>query len=111
MTTTINISLPNDMYDDAKKVLVSKRYSSISELIRDSLRKTLYSNITVNGFTEEFENEVLRAEKEPEENDIVLSTEKEMRDFFRDLKLPLRYNKNKKRSINGQSKSRIFEQV
>lgn len=72
------------MYDDAKKLLVSKRYTSISELIRDSLRKTLYPNITVNGFTEEFENEVLAAEKEPDHGK-TWKTEEDIDKYFRSL--------------------------
>lgn len=73
------------MYDDAKKLLVSKRYTSISELIRDSLRKTLYPNITINGFTEEFENEVLAAENEPRNKNLVWKTEEDIDKYFRNL--------------------------
>ena len=64
MMTTINISLPTSMYDDIKKVLAQKGYSSVSELVRDSLRDILYPTTTVNGFTPEFEQSVLDAEKE-----------------------------------------------
>lgn len=58
--TTINISLPKDMLEAAKKVVKSKHYASISELMRDALRKELKrQEITENGFTREFEDQVL----------------------------------------------------
>lgn len=88
MLTTINISLPQDMYKDAKKALISKRYSSVSELIRDALRKSLYGDLTENGFTKEFEDQVLASAAEPRKNDIKLKTDKEVEDYFRYLKVP-----------------------
>ncbi len=91
MLTTINISLPKAMYEDAKRVLAVKRYSSVSELIRDALRKTLYGEITANGFTSGFEGEVLASAAEPSKNDIKLSTDKEVGDYFKHLKIPKRY--------------------
>ncbi len=71
MTTTINISLPKSMYQDAKRLLARRGYASISELIRDTLRNELYPRVTENGFTPEFEERVLKASAEPVENDIV----------------------------------------
>ncbi len=65
MITTINISLPGTMYADAKKVVAKNKYASISELFRDALRRLLYPNLTVNGFTPEFEEEVLRRANDP----------------------------------------------
>lgn len=82
MLTTINISLPVDMYKDAKRALIAKRYSSVSELIRDALRKTLYGEITENGFTKKFEDLVIEASREPEKNDIVFKSEQDFRAYF-----------------------------
>lgn len=82
MLTTINISLPTNMYKDAKKALTAKRYSSVSELIRDALRRTLYAETTDNGFTKEFEDYVLRSAAEPQEKDIVFKTEEELQNYF-----------------------------
>lgn len=65
MSTTINISLPKNLYIDAQKAVADKGYSSISELFRDALRRLLYPGLTENGFTPEFEAEVLRREKDP----------------------------------------------
>ena len=62
---TVNISIPNNMYNDAKKILAKKGYASLSEFIRDSLRKAVYPNVIENGFTPEFEDIVLEAAKEP----------------------------------------------
>ena len=69
-TMTINISMPKPLYADAKRAVAKRRYVSISELVRDAVRRVLYPGLTVNGFTPEFEAEVLRREKEPVENDI-----------------------------------------
>ena len=88
MLTTINISLPKSMYKDAKVMVTKRGYSSVSELIRDTLRNLLYPNVTENGFTKEFEDQVLEAAKEPVKNDIVLKTDKEIRDYYLHLKLP-----------------------
>lgn len=88
MITTINISLPKSLYEDTKVMVAKRGYSSVSELIRDTLRKLLYPNITENGFTKEFEDQVLEAAKEPIKNDVVLKTDKEIRDYFLHLKKP-----------------------
>ncbi|CAN5146159.1 hypothetical protein BH11PAT1_BH11PAT1_7700 [soil metagenome] len=85
---TINISLPKGMYEDVKKTVKKKEYTSVSELIRDSLRKMLYPELTVNGFTKEFEDEVLRSAAEPIENDYVLETDEDIDNYFRHLILP-----------------------
>lgn len=70
------------MYQDAKKLLAEKGYASISELIRDVLRKEIYSNkLTVNGFTEEFENEILKATAEPDDGK-VWETEEDIDRYF-----------------------------
>lgn len=70
MTTTINISLPKSLLDDVKKMLSARGYSSVSELVREALRDMVYPNLTENGFTPEFEEEVLRRAAESTENDI-----------------------------------------
>lgn len=68
--STINISLPVNMYNDAKMAVGLRGYASISELIRDALRDVLYPEVTENGFTPEFEEEVLQAASEPIENSV-----------------------------------------
>lgn len=85
-STTVNISLPTTMYEDAKRHVKRRGYASVSELIRDAVREWLYPRITVNGFTPEFEKQVLAAEKEPLENDVVLTSDKAIRDYFRNPK-------------------------
>src|SRR3989338_6855624 len=91
---TVNISIPNNMYNDAKKILAKRGYASLIELIRDTLRKAIYPNITENGFTPEFEAMVLEAAKEPVEK----SKEWEGKGSFVDFVL----NKGK----NGKNKPR-----
>jgi len=68
---TINISLPTAMYKDAKGALKKRGYASISELIRAALRGMLYPRVTENGFTPEFEEEVLRADREANAGNVV----------------------------------------
>lgn len=70
ITKTINISLPESMLSDAKKALSLRGYASISEFIRDALRDVLYPKLTENGFTPEFEKEILEAAKEPIEDSV-----------------------------------------
>lgn len=81
MTSTINISLPKSMYLDAKKVLNKRGYTSISEFIRDALREKLYPNLTENGFTPEFEAEVLQSANEPIENSVEWDGKTDFNDF------------------------------
>jgi len=84
---TINISLPQAMYEDAKKMLAKKHYATISELIRDALRKLLYQGITENGFTNEFEDFILQASNESQKKDIVLETEEDIKNYFTNLEI------------------------
>ena len=54
------------MYADMKKALVKRRYTSVSELIRSHPYGLYPSKVTVNGFTPEFEEQVLAASIIPE---------------------------------------------
>lgn len=97
MNKTINISLPKSMYEDAREVVKEKRFTSISELIRHALRDVLYpGGLTENGFTPEFEDAVLKAEKQPIENDTVWETESDIDNYFLKLKNEINSAKNKK---------------
>lgn len=58
------------MYDEARKAMEQRGYSSISEFIRDVLRVRLYPQLTVNGFTPAFEEEVIRSASEPTEHSV-----------------------------------------
>lgn len=86
--TTINISLPTSLYKDIKKTIKERGYSSVSEMVRDAVRRVLYPELTENGFTPEFEEAVLKSAGEPFENDTVLETEKDIHDYFLHLKKP-----------------------
>lgn len=85
MNTTINISLPKRMYGDAKRALKEERYTSVSELIRDALRRKLYQNITQNGFIKSFEDEVVQAASEKSQED-VWENEKDIKKYFDSLR-------------------------
>lgn len=69
-TKTINISLPSGLYTEAKKQQKQYHYTSVSELIRDALRWWLNPRLTRNGFTPEFEKEILEAAREPIEDSV-----------------------------------------
>ena len=69
------------MYEDARKAMATKRYASVSEFIRDALRDVLYPRVTVNGFTPEFEERVLKASKSPRKDDLVWNGKGSFTDF------------------------------
>lgn len=101
MNSTINISLPTAMLKDAKSVIKVEGFTSISELIRHALRQVLYPNgLTVNGFTPEFEDLVLESAKEPISEGMVFETEKDIHDYFINLKLP---NKIKRKNVKSSN--------
>ncbi len=73
------------MYADAKRALNEERYTSISELIRDALRRRLYQNITENGFVKSFEDEVIRASSEKDQKE-VWENEEDIKKYFGNLR-------------------------
>lgn len=83
---TVNISMPENMYKDVKKMLSGRGYSSVSELVRDALRKILYSGTTESGFSREFENEVLESSAQSPRKDIVLKTDRDINKYFREFR-------------------------
>lgn len=85
MTTTINLSLPTEMYKRAKKLVAEGKYHSISELIRAGLRRTFdeANQITENGFPGWFEDRVLESEAQPGEKDTVWETEEDINRYFK----------------------------
>lgn len=115
MNTTINISLPKKMLSDAKKTAKQENYVSISEFVRTAIREKIYETqgLTVNGFTPEFEEMVLKAEAEPEENGLVWETEEDVRNYFNNLRKSLGFSakenaKSKKiRAISAGSKTSL----
>lgn len=82
---TVNISLPRSLYKDIKKTIKERGYSSISELVRDAVRKVLYPELTVNGFTPEFEEAVLRSAKESVDEKDVWETPEDIDKYFAKL--------------------------
>lgn len=101
MIATVNISLPKSLYEDAKKIVSKKGYSSFSEFIRDTLRETLYkedkNRITENGFPVWFEDKILESAASSPENDVVLETDKDVREHYKKLHKKLeeiRHGKN-----------------
>lgn len=71
MNTTITITIPEDLKQQADRAVKSGVFRSMTELVHTGIRRVLpekkksFQRLTVNGFTPEFEQEVLEAEKEP----------------------------------------------
>ena len=82
---TVNISLPASLYGDIKKTIKERGYSSVSELVRDAVRRVLYPELTKNGFTPEFERMVLEAAKEPIDKSKTIETDEDLENWFAEL--------------------------
>ncbi|MBI5619827.1 hypothetical protein HY950_02600 [Candidatus Gottesmanbacteria bacterium] len=106
-TKTINISLSQGLYDEAKRHQREYHYSALSELIRDALRWWLNPRLTRNGFTPEFERSVLKAAAEPIEDSVEWDGKGSFVDFV--LKHPV--TRHGKRSIRKtvQKRSSRFD--
>lgn len=87
MTTTINISLPKQLYKAAKELVAEGKYHSISEVMRAGLRRVIYDadKITENGFPGWFEDQVLESAAEPVKKDAVWKTEEDIDKYFKKL--------------------------
>ena len=105
---TINISLPVSLYNQTKKQAKKYHYVSTSELIRDALRWWLNDSLTRNGFTPEFEDQVLKAEKEPVGNDIEWDGKTPFGEWSQTHLPPKLYAKNKSYSKVLSSRKRII---
>lgn len=93
---TVNISLPTSLYKDIKKTIKDRGYSSLSELVRDAVRRVLYPEITENGFTPEFEEMVLQSAKEPIDKSKTIETEEDLDNWFAELHKKIEVRKHAK---------------
>lgn len=100
MTTTINISMPTEMYKKAKKLVFEGKYHSISELIRAGLRRAFdeTDQITENGFPGWFEDRVLESAEQPLDKDTVWETEEDVNRYFK------KFYKKPEKKIEKQKK-------
>lgn len=104
---TINISLPQSLYNAAKKRQKADHYT-FSEMVRDALRWWLNPRLTRNGFTPEFEQEVLEAEKEADAGNVVEWDGKGSFDeFVLSHSVPTTHDKNKIRRKVSTKSSKI----
>lgn len=96
--------MPKGLYTQAKVEAKKFHYNSVSEFIRDATRKLLYPRLTVNGFTPQFENMVLRSEKSSAKNDIVWGGKES--DLVNYVKNPKKHNlhSKSKRVVNIPSR-------
>lgn len=104
MTTTINISLPKQLYQAAKKLVAEGKYHSISEVVRAGLRRVIYDadKITDNGFPGWFEDQVLESAQESSKRPSVWQTEEEMEKYFKKLHEKI---ENKKQEKYGKGRT------
>lgn len=104
MTTTINISLPKQLYKSAKKLVAEEKYSSISEVVRAGIRRVLYDadKITENGFPGWFEDKVLESAEEPIDESKVWETEEEIEKYFKKLRSKINNRIKQRRHDKGQ---------
>ncbi|MBI2039623.1 hypothetical protein HYT18_00955 [Candidatus Microgenomates bacterium] len=95
--TTVNISLPEQLYKTAKKLVAEGKYSSISEVMRAGLRRVFYDadKITENGFPGWFEDQVLEAADEPIKKSPVWKTEEDIDKYFKKLHKRIEKRKQK----------------
>ncbi len=106
--------MPRGLYAQAKRRAKKYHYTSVSEVIRDALRWWLNDNLTRNGFTPEFEEEVLKAEKEADAGKVVEWNGKgSFVDFvlkhpvFKNAKNKVRRKISRKVETNSQRRSRF----
>lgn len=98
-TVTTNITFPRDDWK-ALKIVAMEQGVSMAEFVRRVVGKTVRKTadtlirrrrLTVNGFTPEFEEEILKAAAEPIREDMVMKSEDDINEFFN------RMLKNKRR--------------
>lgn len=73
--TTINISLPEKLKDQAQKLVDSGFYASFSDMVRDALRRTIAQN-KYDFWAEETKKEIKEGKA------IALKTKKDIKDYF-----------------------------
>jgi Arc/MetJ-type ribon-helix-helix transcriptional regulator len=87
--TTVTISLPKSIYDDAKKLVKTRPFKSVNDVVQQALTRFIKeedpNTITENGFPVWFEDEVLKSAAEPMENDKTWETEEDTDRYFDEL--------------------------
>lgn len=87
---TTNITFPRDDWK-ALKIVAMEQGVSMAEFVRRIVGKTVrktadalirHRRLTVNGFTPEFEDEILKAAAEPVREDMVMRNEDDIDEFF-----------------------------
>jgi Arc/MetJ-type ribon-helix-helix transcriptional regulator len=82
-TVTINVTMPKGLMGELKQLVVAGWYTSVSEVLRSGARQIVTNEkLTINGFTREFEDEVLKAAAEPVDYSKVWESDKDIDAFF-----------------------------
>jgi Arc/MetJ-type ribon-helix-helix transcriptional regulator len=79
--------MPKQLKSELELLVSRGRYTSLSEVMREGARKVLKSNqaLTVNGFTQEFEDETLKEASEKIDKRSILDTPDEVTQHFNKL--------------------------
>jgi len=80
--TTINISLPEKMYKDVRSLAKNQSYSSVSEVVRDALRKLMNTSYSIDSTPQYLVDAAIAAEKEPVQDDVMLESEEDIDSYF-----------------------------
>lgn len=93
--TIVNVSMPDELKKAVDQLVARGWYTSVSELIREGTRRVIKTSpkLTINGFTEEFENKVLEAANEPVDESLVWKNEADIDNYFDNLKLKYKRKK------------------
>ena len=83
----VNVPMPSELKKAVDQLVAQGWYASASEVIREGTRRVIKTSpkLTVNGFTEEFEKQVLKAAAEPVDYDTVIETEEQLEEYFKSL--------------------------
>ncbi len=84
----VNIPMPSQLKKAVDQLVAQGWYDSFSEAVREGTRRVVKSSpkLTVNGFTEEFEDEVLKAAEEPLDYSVELKSKADIDRYFDNLK-------------------------
>ncbi len=90
--TIVNVSMPDELKNALDQLVARGWYTSVSELVREGARRVIATSpkLTINGFAEDFENEVLEAANEPLAGSPVWKNEADIDNYFDNLKLKLK---------------------
>ena|SRR3990167_7666866 len=94
-TVTINVTMSKNLMDLTKQWIAQGWYTSVSEVVRSGVRRLAADKeqLTINGFTREFEDEVLMAAAEPVDYSKAWESEEDIDRFFASVRKEVKKRK------------------